>query len=68
MTFMCNSGREVNLHALFSDHSEICDSVVELAKTYDGFLAEYSCGTCLAQMINTTHQTQKPDFTFDETH
>jgi hypothetical protein len=68
LTFMRNSGREANLRALLSDHGEIRECVAELAKTYEAFLAEDSHGTRLAQMVDTTHQTQQSDFTFDETH
>lgn len=62
---MRNSRREANLRALLSDNGEVRESVAELAKTYEAFLAEDSRGTRLAHMVDTT---QRLDFAFDETH
>lgn len=64
---MRNSAREARLHALLFDHGEVCESVDELAKTYQAFLAEDVRGTRLAHMIDMAQLTQQPDLIFDET-
>ena len=65
--FMHSSAREAKLHMLLFDHSEVCEHVSKLAKTYEAFLAEDVHGTHLAHMVNMASLTQQPDFIFDET-
>jgi hypothetical protein len=66
---MRSSSREGKLRALLSDHSEVRESVSELANTYEAFLAEDVRGTRLAHMVEEAQVTQELDHhvTFDET-
>ncbi len=64
---MHSSAREAKLQALLSDHSEVCERVGELAKTYETFLTEDVQGTRLAHMVGTMQLVQQPDIAFDET-